>query len=354
MPDTLTPVYDQQLQREVVEFKRNNETYRCVAQLGNRYKLTSLLSVGGFGVIYEAIDKRLYDKKVLIKANLYNRRSLKVPNNNAVAKEVEKQRERLEHERRMLLQAQKRDIAQAPLLLEEVRDLGLDLHGPHQSDNNQSHYYELQDLWRQEPFLVLSYVNGLPLDAVISDHTSDALKHTFLKKRWFYTKSLIIQIGSILQRFHQEDFSASGDKLSFIYQDLKPANIIFTREKQFILIDFGSFALRKNGKTDARFARTGTLGYQPPEFTPRYPADLIDARADVFALGATVYHLMTLQAPQANDRDLSVFDEQALKKLPEPWQQWLAKATHSDLSQRYPDMKSAIGGAYHLPVKAEE
>ena len=353
MAHSLSPVYDQQLQRDVVEFKKKDETYRCVAQLGNRYKLTGLLSVGGFGVIYEAIDTRLSDKKVLIKANRYERRHLRVPNNMAVVKEVEKQRERLEHERRMLLQAQKRDIAQAPLVLEEIKDLGLDLYGPHQADNGQSHYYDLQDLWRQEPFLVLSYVGGLPLDVIMDNQTENLLKDTFFRNQWHFTKSLIIQIGRLLQRFHQENKNAQGQLLSFIYQDLKPANIIFTWEKNFILIDFASFAVRVNGKTQPEFARTGTLGYQPPEFAPSYPADLIDARADVFALGATVYHIMTQQAPRANAQGQSVFDEQAIKKFPEPWQQWLEKATHNDLSQRYANMESAIKEAYNLPIKAE-
>ena len=355
MAQSLSPVYDQQLQRDVIEFNKKGENYRCVAQLGKRYELTGLLSVGGFGVIYEAIDKRLFDKKVLIKANRYDRRHLRVPNNMAVVREAEKQRERLDHERRMLLQAQARQIAQAPLVLEEIKDLGLDLYGPHQADSGQSHYYDVQDLWREEPFLVLSYVNGLPLDVILDDQTKSPLKTTFFNNRFNFTKSLIIQIGKMLQRFHQEDKNINGNQLSFIYQDLKPANIIFTWEKNFILIDFGSFAVRVNGKTQADFARTGTLGYQPPEFAANYPVDLIDARADVFALGATVYHVMTLQAPRANAQGQSVFDAQAIERLPEPWRLWLNKATHNDLSQRYATMREAISAVFEIPAtRAEE
>ncbi|WP_341325710.1 hypothetical protein [Methylotuvimicrobium sp. KM2] len=352
MTNSLQTEYDSALQRDIVKFHNNGEDYRCVAQLNDRYHLTGVLAAGGFGVIYQAEDRRLFNKKVLIKANRYNRRYLRIPNNKAVDKEVEKQRERLEHERRMLLQAGQRDIAQAPLLLDEIHDLGLDLYGPHQADDGQTHYYAKNDLWRKEPFLVLNYINGLPMDAVLNtqDRSDDSLKAAFFRNQLFFVKSFIIQTGLILERFHQERKTPAGDRLAFIYQDLKPANVIFTREKNFMLIDFGSFALRINGQTDPGFARTGTLGYQPPEFSPNFPADKIDARADVFTLGATVYHMLTRQAPRADAQDQSVFDTDLLNKLPNDWRNWFLKATHIDLSQRFVSMQEAVGLAYHLPV----
>ena len=352
--NSLKAVNDQRLKREIVEFHRNGENYRCLATLANRYKLTGLLSVGGFGVIYQAIDTRLFNKKVLIKANRYDRRHLSVPNNNAVIQEVETQRHRLEHERRMLLQAQARDISQAPLVLEEIKDLGLDLYGPHKADDGQSHYYELKDLWKVEPFLVLSYVDGLPLDVILDKKTKHLVKDTFFRNHWGFTKSFIIQTAKIFQRFHRQDKGAKGNLFSFIYQDLKPANLIFSWEKNFVLIDFGSFAVRVNGQTQPNFAKTGTLGYQPPEFTPNYPTDKIDARADVFVLGATVYHMMTQQAPRADAQGKSVFDDQAINKLPKQWQSWIKKSTHNDLSQRYQTMQEALKDAFELPIREEK
>lgn len=343
----LNQVYDSSLCREVAEFMTREGVYRCVAELGGRYRLQGLLSVGGYGVIYEAADTWLFDKKVLIKANRYSRRHLGIPNNRAVVREVEEQRDRMDHERRMLLQAQRRRIPQVPILLDVITDLGLDLYGPHEANDGTRHHYTLDDLWRQETFLVLSFINGKPLNDWMKDKRDDRYRQSPLR----YARQIIFDIGRILQGFHEEQpHPEDHARFSFIYQDLKPQNIVFTREKQFALIDFGGFAVRIDGRTETDFARTGTPGYQPPEFIDaNFPTEWIDARADVFCLGATVYHVATGEAPASDHRGRALFNEERLKQLPPAWGVWMHRATHEDPKQRFPDMGAAIEGAKGLP-----
>jgi serine/threonine protein kinase len=340
---------DAQLQREVGEVRRREETYRTVAILKNRYRIRELLSVGGFGVIFTAEDTRLFNKRVLVKANRYPSHLFQAPRNNAVAKNVEKFRDRLAFERKMLLQAGARGIDGTPVLLEEARDFGLDLYGPHTARDGTVHHCAQKgadgvELWTEEPFLVLSFVSGVPLSEAIP-------QEGFRRNLLGNAKQVILQIGRILGGFHAEKV-LNGSKLSFVYQDLKPDNIMFTREKSLVLIDFGGFAVRADGRTLTRFVKTGTPGYQPPEFSDYgFPPEEVDARADIFSLGATVFHVLSGTAPKSDPEGRALLDVSGLGNAPKPWKEWLLRATAAAPKDRFPTMSSAIGAAHNLPLK---
>ncbi|MDQ7826597.1 MAG: serine/threonine-protein kinase [Candidatus Eremiobacteraeota bacterium] len=74
-----------------------------------------------------------------------------------------------------------------------------------------------------------------------------------------------------------------------IYRDLKPQNIIVTRDGSLKLVDFGIARFYKAGqKKDTVYA--GTPGYAPPE---QYGKGQTDARTDLYALGACLYFMLT-------------------------------------------------------------
>ncbi len=74
-----------------------------------------------------------------------------------------------------------------------------------------------------------------------------------------------------------------------IFRDLKPSNIIITLNVDVMLIDFGIARHYSRRKVrDTYFM--GTPGFSPPE---QYGRGQSDGRSDVFALGATMYRLLT-------------------------------------------------------------
>jgi serine/threonine protein kinase len=76
-----------------------------------------------------------------------------------------------------------------------------------------------------------------------------------------------------------------------IFRDLKPSNIIRSRENAIYLIDFGIARLFNPQKLkDTVFM--GTPGFAAPE---QYGRGQSDARSDIFSFGATLYHLLTNQ-----------------------------------------------------------
>jgi|GEM_PF-596123 len=79
-------------------------------------------------------------------------------------------------------------------------------------------------------------------------------------------------------------------KPQIIHRDIKPENIKLARSLKIKLLDFG---LAKNigTKIEPNSIIGGTEGYASPEQFIK--GDTVDPRADIYALGATLYHLLT-------------------------------------------------------------
>jgi serine/threonine protein kinase len=101
----------------------------------------------------------------------------------------------------------------------------------------------------------------------------------------------ITQVAGALEAVHQA---------GYLHRDIKPANIIVTRDGRAVLVDFGAarqFIAQRTKTMDAVL----TPGYAPLEqysSRARFGPPL-----DIYALGATLYHLLTGQVPpSAPDR----------------------------------------------------
>ena len=113
-------------------------------------------------------------------------------------------------------------------------------------------------------------------------------------------------VGALLQKRHLAESDALpiiervADALevmhasSFIHRDLKPDNIIQTSDGRTVLIDFGTAKQFVREKTQ-KLNPVLTPGYAPLE---QYSSQArFDHRLDIYALGATLYHLLTGEIP---------------------------------------------------------
>ena len=82
-----------------------------------------------------------------------------------------------------------------------------------------------------------------------------------------------------------------------LHLDIKPSNILIDADGEVWVTDFG--AARSNGATGSE-RLSGTLCYTSPEQVWGMTINL-DARSDVYSLGATLYELLTLERPFADD-----------------------------------------------------
>ncbi len=128
-----------------------------------------------------------------------------------------------------------------------------------------------------------------------------------------------------------------------VHRDIKPANIIIgAKDKRARLVDFGIARadVAKNAKRKQTSA-LGTPGYAPPE---QYQGNA-DARSDLYALAATLHHLLTNRDP----RNYPPFSYPPVRSLnpqvSNETERLLNKALQIDVTKRYQsafDMKREV------------
>jgi len=95
------------------------------------------------------------------------------------------------------------------------------------------------------------------------------------------------QICEALEYIHRQD-------PPIIHRDIKPSNIRIDLDGNAILVDFGIAKSYEPNIQTVRGAQAVTPGFSPPE---QYGHGITDARSDIYALGATLYNLLTGNQP---------------------------------------------------------
>lgn len=129
----------------------------------------------------------------------------------------------------------------------------------------------------ERSYLVMEFIRGKDLEGTLEDRSSPVTQDEVL--RW------ILQICEVLVYLH------SHQPKPIVFRDLKPSNIMLDQHDNIRLIDFGIAKVFQGG---AKGTMIGTEGYSPPE---QYRGEASPA-GDVYALGATMHHLLTLKDPR--------------------------------------------------------
>src|SRR5579862_9164789 len=125
----------------------------------------------------------------------------------------------------------------------------------------------------QTPYLVMEYIEGMPLDRVLEKGTLPLPRAC----AW------IAHAAEALDIAH---------KRGVIHGDVKPANILITNDGKVKLTDFGMARVARREARDS--ALLGTPAYWCPEQILGKPQD---ARSDIFSLGIVLYEMVTGRRP---------------------------------------------------------
>jgi outer membrane protein assembly factor BamB/predicted Ser/Thr protein kinase len=127
-------------------------------------------------------------------------------------------------------------------------------------------------------YLVMELIGGKDLETVL-DEFKGPLDEARVG-RW------AVQICDVLNYLH------THKPETIVFRDMKPSNIMVVGDDRIVLIDFG--IARNLNRSDRKGTMIGTEGYSPPE---QYRG-VAEPAGDLYALGATLHHLLTNTDPR--------------------------------------------------------
>lgn len=131
--------------------------------------------------------------------------------------------------------------------------------------------------YEERSYLVIEYVHGKDLEEILNESQSFFSEEQVI--------SWAIELCDVLTYLH-------GHKPEpIIFRDMKPSNVMVNHNNNIILVDFGIAKLFKSGQKGTMI---GTEGYSPPE---QYRGEATP-QADIYALGATMHHVLTRTDPR--------------------------------------------------------
>lgn len=208
--------------------------------LQGRYQIIKKLGAGGYGSVYLAEDQRLRGRQVAVK-------ELSDPSESA--------QQLFKQEAQVLAALDHPGLVRVSDFFGEGRS-----------------YY-----------LVMDYIAGRDLLDLVVDAEKQR-RHLPIDK----AVGWMIQVCDAVAYLHHQ-------QPPIIHRDIKPNNVRLTQKDRAVLVDFGIAKIDPKAKTQV-MAKAVSQGFSPPE---QYGAggSGTDARSDVYALGATLYCLLTLTPP---------------------------------------------------------
>ena len=251
---------------------------------GGKYKIVGHISSGGFGNTYEGVHT-LMDARVAIKEFFPKMFCNRDENTSHITVATQSNRELVDKLRKKFIEEAKAIFKMNHPNIVKVHDI---------FEENGTAYY------------VMDYIDGNSLGDIVKQRgalsESEAVDY-------------IRQVAGALKYVHS---------LNRLHLDIKPGNVMVEANGHAVLIDFGAskYYDMESGENTSTLMGVNTKGYAPIEqstqsFTRFSPA------TDIYALGATLYKLLTGITPP--DANLLMAKEETLAPLPS----CISKSTHN-------------------------
>lgn len=148
----------------------------------------------------------------------------------------------------------------------------------------------------------------------------------------------------------------SAHRRGLLHRDVKPANLLVAEDDGADHVFVTDFGIARSRTDDSGLTGAGallaTLGYVAPE---QIRGDPLDHRADIYALGATLYQMLTGALPFTRSTPAAVLGAHLMEPPPRPsaavpglpvgLDAVIATAMAKDREQRFPDCRSLAAAA---------
>jgi serine/threonine protein kinase len=134
---------------------------------------------------------------------------------------------------------------------------------------------------KNTPFIAMEYLEGESLDRIIEQHP---------------VLPLSVKLGYIVRVC---DALAYAHQHNVVHRDVKPANIMVTKEGVVKVVDFGIARLTDMSMTQPNMM-IGSRAYMSPQL---YKGERADARSDIWAVGVSLYELLAFKRPFIGDSE---------------------------------------------------
>ena len=260
-------------------------------QIGN-YRILKQIGAGGMAKVYLAVHKDVPNLKVVLKI-------LSSP----------------QHAARFMQEADKLALLERNPNICHIR-----------------HFFNHED----ELVIAMEYIDGKSLEEMIADQGKFSVEETI---------RIIADLLTALAFAHDKEI---------YHRDIKPGNIMFDREGQLKIIDFGI----AKGKTDPQMTIVGTATGTPEYMAPEQFAGgehLDYAKCDIYAVGTMMYTMLTGQPPFKGEnefvlRDAKLFENpvppsRLIKEISGELDKVILRAIDKDPARRFAsvaEMKSEL------------
>ncbi len=151
--------------------------------------------------------------------------------------------------------------------------------------------------YQESLYLVMKYLSG----GTLKDRVHGKLSYP-------EAAEIIVPIARALGHAHSE---------GIVHRDVKPANILFSKDGVPMLSDFGIAKITEDEKSISLTATN--VGVGTPEYmAPEQWVNQVSPQSDIYALGMVLYELVTGIKPYAADTPTGVAIRQATEALPDP------------------------------------
>ena len=263
--------------------------------IDGRYQLIRQMAAGGMATIYEALDSRL-DRKVAVKV---------------MHPHLAQDEQFVE---RFIREAKASAALSHPNIV-SVQDQGWNQHGS------------------PAVFLVMELVEGHTLREYLNEQGALSVDAGI---------KFLLPVLSAL---------AAAHKMGIVHRDIKPDNILISKEGRIKIADFGlaKGPLLGTTMTAESSIVLGSVSYLSPEQVQR---GIADARSDVYSSGITAFEIFTGEKPFAGDEPIQIAYMHVNERvplmstkrsgIPPELDQLIYRATNSD-----PDARPRDGGEFH-------